>query len=107
MTPASETVLQLAAIGGLVVVGPVVVLTRDPRAQAMALTFYGLVFGLLFLAFQAPDVALAQFVVGAVALPIMVLLTLARMRRHRDTGAAEQQRAERERAQHRRDEEPS
>ncbi len=75
-------ILQLGTLGALVIVGPIVVLTRDPRAQAMALTFYGLLFGVLFLAFQAPDVALTQLVVGAVALPILVLLTLARMRRH-------------------------
>lgn len=81
---AAETILQLFALFGLIVVGPIVVLTRDPRAQALALTFYGSVFGLAFLAFQAPDVALAQIVVGAVALPIMVLLTLARMRRFRE-----------------------
>lgn len=80
---AGETALQLLTLAGLIIVGPIVVLTRDPRAQALALTFYGGVFGLAFLAFQAPDVALAQIVVGAVALPIMVLLTLARMRRFR------------------------
>lgn len=82
MTPTSWTILQLAALAGLVVVGPFVALTRDPRPQAITLTLYGLVFGVAFMAFQAPDVALAQFVVGAVALPILVLLALARMRRH-------------------------
>lgn len=91
----SETVLQLVALLGLVVLGPIVVLTRDPRAQALVLTFYGLVFGLAFFAFQAPDVALAQIVVGAVALPIMVLLTLARMRRHAEK-EADEKRPERE-----------
>ncbi len=80
-----QGLLQLALTLALVVVGPVVVLTRDPPAQAMALTFYGLVLGLLFLAFAAPDVALAQLVVGAVLLPILVLLTLARARRHRES----------------------
>jgi uncharacterized MnhB-related membrane protein len=90
MTPAGETALQLAMLGALGIVGPVVVLTRDPPAQALALTFYGLVLGVLFLALQAPDVALAQFVVGAVALPIMVLLTLARMRRQRERSKKEQ-----------------
>jgi energy-converting hydrogenase B subunit D len=81
VTPPGWTVLQLVLLAGLFLVGPVVVLTREPRAQTVALTFYGLVFGLVFFAFQAPDVALAQLVVGAVVLPILVLLTLARMRR--------------------------
>jgi uncharacterized MnhB-related membrane protein len=82
MSPIVIGALQLALLGGVMLVGPMVVLTRDPRAQALTLTFYGLLLGLLFLVFQAPDVALAQFVVGAVLLPILVLLTLARMRRH-------------------------
>jgi uncharacterized MnhB-related membrane protein len=68
----TETILQLAALTGLVIVGPIVVLTRDPRAQALALTFYGLVFGLAFFALSAPDVALEQNVVGSEALTIML-----------------------------------
>lgn len=75
------TALQIAFLAGVVIVGPVVVLSREPAAQTIALTFYGLLLGVMFLVFQAPDVALAQLVVGAVALPILVLLTLARMRR--------------------------
>jgi energy-converting hydrogenase B subunit D len=34
----------------------------------------------MFLVFQAPDVALSQIVVGAVALPLMVVLALAKVR---------------------------
>jgi len=57
-----------------------VVFARDPLRQAMLASIYGLVLGLLFFAWQAPDVALSQTVVGAVALPLMVLLALAKMR---------------------------
>jgi energy-converting hydrogenase B subunit D len=57
-----------------------VVLTREPLRQAMVASIYGLVVGLLFFVFQAPDVALSQTVVGAVALPLMVLLALAKVR---------------------------
>jgi energy-converting hydrogenase B subunit D len=57
-----------------------VVLTREPLRQAMVASIYGLVLGILFFVFQAPDVALSQTVVGAVALPMMVLLALAKMR---------------------------
>jgi energy-converting hydrogenase B subunit D len=57
-----------------------VVLARDPLRQAIMASLYGLVLGILFLAFQAPDVALSQTVVGAVALPLMILLALARVR---------------------------
>jgi energy-converting hydrogenase B subunit D len=57
-----------------------VVLARDPLRQAMVASIYGLVLGILFLVFQAPDVALSQTVVGAVALPMMILLALAKVR---------------------------
>ena len=57
-----------------------VVLARDPLRQAMVASIYGLVLGILFFAFQAPDVALSQTVVGAVALPLMILLALAKIR---------------------------
>jgi uncharacterized MnhB-related membrane protein len=57
-----------------------VALTRDPLRQAMIASLYGLVLGVLFFAFQAPDVALSQTVVGAVALPLMVLLALAKVK---------------------------
>jgi len=35
----------------------------------------------MFLVYQAPDVALSQITVGAVALPLMILLALAKVRR--------------------------
>jgi energy-converting hydrogenase B subunit D len=57
-----------------------VVLARDPLRQAMVASIYGLVLGILFFVFQAPDVALSQTVVGAVALPMMILLALAKTR---------------------------
>jgi uncharacterized MnhB-related membrane protein len=56
------------------------VLARDPLRQAMVTSIYGLVLGILFFLFQAPDVALSQTVVGAVALPMMILLALAKVR---------------------------
>jgi energy-converting hydrogenase B subunit D len=60
--------------------GTAVVLTRDPLDQAIVASFYGLVLGIMFLVFQAPDVALSQIAVGAVALPLMILLALAKVR---------------------------
>jgi uncharacterized MnhB-related membrane protein len=93
--PVIELVLQLFALGAIVVLAPFVVLTRDPRPQSLTLTLYGLSLGLAFVAFAAPDVALAQLTVGAVALPLMVLLTLARMRRHAERDRAARSRQER------------
>lgn len=57
-----------------------VVTTRDPTSQAVALSFHGLVLALMFFVFQAPDVALSQLAVGALALPLMILLTLAKVK---------------------------
>jgi uncharacterized MnhB-related membrane protein len=60
--------------------GTVVVAVRDPLRQALAVSLFGIVLGILFVAVQAPDVALSEVVVGAVALPLMILLALAKIR---------------------------
>src|SRR5579875_1428658 len=64
----------------LAVAGARVVTTRDTTEQVLALGFYGLLTALMFFFFQAPDVALSQITVGAVALPLMVMLAISRMR---------------------------
>ena len=58
-----------------------VVLTRDPVRQVIVLSSYGLILAVLFLTFQAPDVTLSELTVGAVALPLLLLLTLAKVRK--------------------------
>ena len=72
--------LVLVAAGGLGVV-----LTRDPLRQTVVVSLYGLLLALLFFALQAPDVALSAIVVGTVALPLMILLALAKVRSHEVT----------------------
>lgn len=57
-----------------------VVAARDPLRQALAVSLFGILLGILFFAVQAPDVALSEVVVGAVALPLMILLALAKIR---------------------------
>jgi energy-converting hydrogenase B subunit D len=69
------TILVLVALGATAVV-----LTRVPARQAIVLSVYGLLLAILFLAFQAPDVTLSELTVGAVALPILLLLALAKIR---------------------------
>jgi uncharacterized MnhB-related membrane protein len=79
-----ETVLeamQIAALLLVAVAGTGVVLTRDPASQTVTVSAYGLLLALLFFLYQAPDVALSQLVIGAVAFPLMVLLSLAKVRR--------------------------
>jgi len=70
------TILVLVALGAAAVV-----LTRVPARQAIVLSVYGLLLAILFLAFQAPDVTLSELTVGAVALPILLLLALAKVKR--------------------------
>lgn len=73
-------VIQVTILLFVLVAGTAVVLTRDPKNQAIAISFYGLLLALMFFIFQAPDVALSQIVVGAVALPLMIMLALAKVR---------------------------
>ncbi len=72
--------LQGMVLVGVALAATVVVLTRDPLKQVIGFTFYGLVLTLMFFLFQAPDVALSEIVVGAVVIPLMVLLTLAKLK---------------------------
>jgi energy-converting hydrogenase B subunit D len=60
---------------------PGVVLSRNPKEQVVTLSFYGLLCALMFFIFQAPDVALSQITIGAVMLPLMIMLALTKMRR--------------------------
>ena len=75
------TVLLAAVLLLIAASGTAVVLTRDPLDQAIIASFFGLLLGLAFLVLQAPDVALSQITVGAVALPLMILLALAKVKR--------------------------
>jgi energy-converting hydrogenase B subunit D len=72
--------LQIAALLLVAAVATATVLTREPLRQAMVSSIYGLLLGILFFVFQAPDVALSETTVGAVALPLMILLALAKVR---------------------------
>jgi uncharacterized MnhB-related membrane protein len=75
MTPLQATILLLVGAGGTAVVA-----TRDPLRQAMVASLFGILLAMLFFVLQAPDVALSEIVVGAVALPLMILLSLAKIR---------------------------
>jgi uncharacterized MnhB-related membrane protein len=79
MTPVQDAALILVAV-----VGTLVVLCRRPERQALMLAVYGLVLSVLFFAVSAPDVALSSLVVGAVVLPLIILLTLAKVRRSQE-----------------------
>lgn len=75
--------LQFLALLLVAIAAPAVVLTGDSFSQAITISLYGLLLALLFFLYQAPDVALSQIAVGAIALPLMILLSLARIRTDR------------------------
>jgi uncharacterized MnhB-related membrane protein len=88
--------LQIGILAVVVISGTLVALTRDVPSQPIVLSVFGLLLALMFMVFQAPDVALSQIVVGAVGLPLMVLLAIAKLRRDEQFREKSQQRAPKE-----------
>jgi uncharacterized MnhB-related membrane protein len=80
------TVLQLAALAAVAVGGTATVLVRDPLRQLIVAGAFGLSLAVLFLVFGAPDVALSEIGVATVVIPVLALVTLARMAEHEDDG---------------------
>jgi uncharacterized MnhB-related membrane protein len=76
--------LHAIALLVVAVTGTTTVLVREPPRQLVVAGFFGLALAVLFMTFGAPDVALSQIVVATVAVPVMGLLTLARMARHEE-----------------------
>ena len=71
MIPLQAAIIGLVAVGALAVV-----LTRDLMRLAMASSLYGMLLVVLFLVFQAPDVALSELVVGAVGFPLVIVVAI-------------------------------
>lgn len=74
------TLLQVLLFVLVALGGTAVVLTREPVQQTITFSLYGLLLSLLFLVLQAPDVALSEMTVGAAALPLILLVTVAKTR---------------------------
>lgn len=74
------TPLQLMALALVAAAGTAVVLCRDTVRMAIVNSLYGLVLTVLFVVFQAPDVALSMVVVGAIGYPVILLVSIARVR---------------------------
>lgn len=75
----SFQVLQAVLLALIAVAGAAVVLTRNPRRQIFVAGIFGLLEAILFFMFHSPDVALSELAVGAIALPSLVLATLAKL----------------------------
>lgn len=76
-----DTALIGVALGFVVVAATLAVLCREPVRQAVLLGVLGLALAVLFAVLQAPDVALSQVAVGTVLTPLLVLLTVRKVRR--------------------------
>jgi energy-converting hydrogenase B subunit D len=74
--------LQATCLIVVAIVGTLVVFTRDPLRQAAVAGIFGLALSALFLSVQAPDVALSQITVGAIVVPVLILLAMAKIREH-------------------------
>jgi energy-converting hydrogenase B subunit D len=73
--------VQIAALALVAAGALAVVLTRDVLRTTMLFGIYGLALVVLFVVFQAPDVALSALVVGAVAYPVVFVTALAKIAR--------------------------
>jgi uncharacterized MnhB-related membrane protein len=74
-------VLQVVLLVLVAAGATAVVLSREPVRQVIVVSGYGILLAVLFLAFQAPDVTLSELTIGAVVLPMLLLLTLAKVGR--------------------------
>lgn len=57
------------------------VAVRDPARQALVLSVLGFVLAVLFTVLQAPDVGLSQLAVGSALTPLLIMLSVRRIRR--------------------------
>ncbi|WP_328877515.1 Na(+)/H(+) antiporter subunit B [Streptomyces sp. NBC_00299] len=62
----------------------VAVLVRDPVRQALVLAVLGVVLAVLFTVVQAPDVALSQLAVGGALTPLLLLLSVRKVKRRKE-----------------------
>jgi energy-converting hydrogenase B subunit D len=72
--------LQVAVLLMVGLAATTLVLVRDPLRMTILNSVYGLMLTILFLVFQAPDVALSMLVVGGIAYPVVLLAAIAKVR---------------------------
>jgi uncharacterized MnhB-related membrane protein len=80
------TTVQAVVLIAVAIAGGLVVFVPDAVRATLVLGIYGLCLAFLFFALQAPDVALSEIVVATVAIPLMILLALAKIREHEKQG---------------------
>lgn len=72
------TVVALLLVAALATAA---VAVRDPVRQALVLAVLGLALAILFTVLQAPDVALSQLAVGSALTPLLLLLSVRKVKR--------------------------
>lgn len=75
-----NTIPLIVILTLVAIVGTAVVMTNAPERQAVTLAVFGALLSLLFFALQAPDVALSQLGVGTAFVPLMVMLSIKKIR---------------------------
>lgn len=73
MTAALTAALQAVALTLVAVLGVGTVLVRDPLRQVVVNSMFGLALVIVFAVLQAPDVAISEVVVSAIAVPMVLL----------------------------------
>lgn len=75
----SFQIFQSVMLTLIAVTGAGIVLTRNPKRQIFIACIFGVLQAVLFFALRSPDVALSEVAVGIIALPSLVLATLAKL----------------------------
>ncbi|MFH7340145.1 hydrogenase subunit MbhD domain-containing protein [Streptomyces sp. KHY 26] len=74
-------VLNLVALLLVASAATAAVAQRDPARQALVLSVLGVLLAVLFTVLQAPDVGLSQLAVGAALTPLLIMLSVRKIRR--------------------------
>ena len=72
--------LDYLCVALIVAAGVLVVVLRNLSGAVMALSAVGTVMSVLFVVLSAPDIAHAEVVVGAIALPVLYLIAIGKIR---------------------------
>ncbi len=92
-------VLDYLCLAVILTSAALTVLLRNLNGGIMAMSAMGTVLALLFVVLGAPDVAQAEIVVGAIALPVLYLIAIGKIRTViRDEGELGENRSKKERS---------
>jgi len=73
-------ILDYLLLAGILVSAALVVRLRNLNAAVIALSALGTLQGVLFVVLGAPDVAHAEVLVGAIALPVLYFIAIGKLR---------------------------